>query len=154
MTLSQINTFSSERIVGIIGRAEFESIFYTKEPRNCVLISVVDPDSLPHPKEILETFKDHLSVFFWDTTENEEGVDSIPKEEASKIRNFIQDHPNDAFLIHCSAGKSRSAAVAKAIECLLDFDGDLYSYRVAGSMIDRNPRYTPNDSVFKSIISN
>jgi len=149
MFLKDVWSFSSDRIVGIISRTEFMSL-EDDSFENTVLISISNPHS-SKPTMNLEKFDNCLLTSFWDSTGSSKQV--IDKKTAKEIKAFILDHKESRFLIHCSAGRSRSSAVAKAIECLLDFDNDLYGYRTSSSGIDFHKRYTPNDTVFKEIVN-
>lgn len=55
-----------------------------------------------------------LTLYFDDFEEVEFGVKLMDAEQAAKIIAFLREHENaDTMLIHCFAGKSRSAAVGK-----------------------------------------
>jgi len=55
-----------------------------------------------------------LTLYFDDFEEPESGVILLDAEQAAKIIKFLRDHSTvDTMLIHCFAGKSRSAAVGK-----------------------------------------
>lgn len=55
-----------------------------------------------------------LTLYFDDFEEPEAGVRLMNEEQAVQISAFLRDHSTvDTMLIHCFAGKSRSAAVGK-----------------------------------------
>ena len=55
-----------------------------------------------------------LTLYFDDFEEPESGVKLLDAEQAAKIIKFLRDYSTvDTMLIHCFAGKSRSAAVGK-----------------------------------------
>jgi len=47
----------------------------------------------------------------------------ISWEQGKELKEFILKNSNKSFLIHCTAGISRSAGVALAIECLIEYEG-------------------------------
>lgn len=66
---------------------------------------------------------------------------AITDEQGQEIANFIEMHLGKHFVIHCTAGKSRSQGVAKAI---FDVFPDIYSKNKYSEM---NPSITPNYAV-------
>lgn len=68
------------------------------------------------------------------------------------LKEFILKNQDKQFVIHCSAGISRSAGVGLAIECLLNFNGDKYSFQTGFSKIKEHRRYAPNYFVFDTIL--
>jgi protein-tyrosine phosphatase len=101
-----------------------------------------------------------MKIQFWDVEDTIGKYEPISKSQALELRHFIikmfeeYDHPK--FLVNCMAGQSRSAGVAKAIECLFYFgigDEAKYDYRTGfSSEIDTHIRYSPNLTVFDRII--
>jgi len=147
----------NEIFEGIIGAKEFK-ILKTNGllDTSSVLISIKDPNDKPFPKELLN-FKDTLEVGFYDTEDTTGSYATLTKEQAKEIALFILKHKNERFLVHCHAGMSRSAGVAKAIEFITRFDGDRYLQATSNSDIndfsdsDGNRRYFPNFVVQKRI---
>jgi predicted protein tyrosine phosphatase len=65
--------------------------------------------------------------------------------QAVQIVDFVERMKNrvNGFLIHCEAGVSRSAAVAAAIELMLNGSSD---------RIFNDRRYSPNQYVYRKLI--
>lgn len=166
--LNNENVFSikTKEIKAIIGRKDI--LEYSKNNfldleinSNTVLISITDPKSKILDNDILEKFKDSLSIQFYDikedmmdnyTTSSSWKFVPINNKEAKTILDFILKHKNDNFLIHCEAGQSRSAGVGLAIECILKFNGNKKEFSFEPSDILNHHRYEPNMLVFDKII--
>lgn len=151
-----INSVHTEKIFGVISRNEFIRINKFIPENKLVAISILQPGVDSFDLDILGKFKKFKTFHFNDVTESDydySNQEPISFEIAKQIKEFILDNKEEQFLIHCMAGQSRSAGVAKAIECLTLFDGNLYDYKTCfSSLIDSNPRYTPNLTVFDRII--
>ena len=141
---------------GIVGKNEF--ILLNKvdviDRTNTVVIAIHDPDSNFHDRENIEGFKDVLELKFWDIEEQIGNYEPISDKQSKEIFDFISKHKDSKFLIHCHAGMSRSAGVACAVECIKNFDGEVYNYKTSSSEVKNFPRYHPNWSVFDKIVSN
>ena len=141
---------------GIMGKDEFlkyqETL--TKDNKNeLVVISITEPDSDEFVSAMIDVseFHDILELKFWDVEEAFGNYAPLSDDQANQIREFILKHSERKFLIHCKAGMSRSAGVGKAVECLVNYKGDVYSYRTSPSEIDKCQRYSPNQTVFDKI---
>ena len=112
-----------------------------------------DMNAVPLKQKYKKRFFDVLSVSFWDVTEDLEFYKPISKKEAKEIAKFIHKHKNSKkkYIIHCSAGISRSAGVGMAIHCCLDFDGDISKFKKETCDIYNHERYRPNEYVFEKI---
>lgn len=121
-----------------------------------IIISITDPDV----ENILPDKKHMLKIQFWDIEETIGKYSPITEEQGRTLRNFIlrsfEEFENPKFIINCMAGQSRSAGVAKAIECLYYFgfgESAKYDYKTCfSSEIDMHYRYSPNLVVFDRII--
>lgn len=169
MKLNNENVFSikTNEIKAILGRKEI--LEYSKNNfldleinKDTVLISITDPKTNILEENILNNFKDSLSIQFYDITKDmDDGYKTTSKweyvpinnEEAKIILDFILKHKNDNFLIHCEQGKSRSAGVGLAIECILKFNGDKKEFSYESSSIFDHHRYDPNMLVFNTILN-
>jgi len=118
------------------------------------LISINKPDRSFLDKNLTKQFKTVLELKFWDIEEDFGHYKTITKEQGKEIKDFIIKNKDFPFLIHCAAGISRSAGVGCAIECLLNYNGDNYSYQTGHSDVKEHWRYSPNQTVFDSIIKN
>ena len=118
----------------------------------CVVISILNPNDEPISDIILGRFKQHLSVQFHDLEEDFGNLKIISDETALSIRDFILKNKKERFIVHCLVGQSRSAGVAKAIECLCLFDGDVYTYKTSYQSFTQKPGFFPNNTVFDKIL--
>jgi len=141
---------------GILGREEFIELHKNKkfQTNGVVLISIHYPDEEYHSENFISNFDDFIQVKFWDVEEQiGDNYIPIPQEIADNLRYFIDKNSDKRFLIHCSAGQSRSAGVGLAVECLIKHKGDDYLYKTSESDIKSFPRYTPNYVVYDKIIN-
>lgn len=73
-----------------------------------------------------------ISVIFQDTDDS----DCISLEQAKQISQFVFDNEGKTFIVHCFAGISRSAAVAKFIDEYYDIkDPVLENYTIYNKMV-------------------
>ncbi len=135
---------------------------YKQYDYTAALISLWSPgDYTKFEKKEPEYIKDYIKVKdyfdtsirqeFWDTEDNVPGYPTISKEQADKILEFILGNKDKTFIVHCDAGQSRSAGVALAIECIVEYDGDRYLAGLSPSYTD-DERYAPNRKVFDKIM--
>jgi len=139
---------------GVIGKMDYLNLYNADvlDKSNTALISIHDPDRMVHPDIKLEGFADVLQIQFWDIEEAFGNYKPITKEQGKIIRDFIEANKDLRFLVHCAAGQSRSAGVGMAIECIVNFDGNIYNYQTGDSDIKKHPRYSPNYVVFDKIM--
>ena len=97
-------------------------------------------------------FGEFLNVRFWDVTERIGEYDILSADTAKEIAEYIEQHRNKQFLIHCVAGMSRSAGVGMAIECVVLYGGNKYYYSLSGGDIQNHMRYHPNLVVYDKIL--
>lgn len=161
--MTSLNTVSTSTIEAIIGRHEMRQLIADSslDFSELVLISISEPifeDYLDEaiPDSDLTRFKDYIKLKFWDIEEQIGPYLPISDEQGLQLQQFILQHINDRFIIHCRAGVSRSAGVGKAIECIKYFgigDTAKYNYQTSfSSEIDAHSRYYPNPTVFNQII--
>lgn len=149
------NFVSSPRIVGVVSKKEFEVMSNSVDGQGIVVISIIDPENAtPVPADLLSHYDDVLQMQFWDLEEPIGRFKIINEEEAKIIFDFINKNKDKRFFIHCMAGMSRSAGVARAVECICDFDSDVYFYSTSSSPVKDHPRYTANMVIFDKIMSN
>lgn len=161
-----IETINTRTIEAVISRDEMQCAIHQGilDKENLVLISIGEPGhgyeySILKPHEV-QGFKDCLQIEFWDVEEDFADYKIITDEEAKTIQNFIivnlQKDPDTRFIVNCKAGKSRSAAVAKAVECIANFgigEEAKYNYKTCfNSEISKHSRYCPNLTVFDKIV--
>ncbi len=88
------------------------------------LISITEPGN-PAPK-LLGPWKNIFRIAFWDVAERldvgfilaghtEGPIEPIKWEQSKAIADFIRAHWDDNIIVHCLAGKSRSAAVVRVL---------------------------------------
>lgn len=162
----EIETISTKTIEAIISREEMQCAIHQDviDKENLVLISIGEPGEFYKysilSKEEVQGFKDVLQIEFWDIEEDFGDYKIITDDQAKIIQNFIlvnlQKDSETRFIVHCKAGKSRSAAVGRAIECIKFFgigDEAKYNYKTCfNSDICAHSRYTPNLTVFDKIV--
>ena len=130
-------------------------------PKDTALISISEPPYSEYLHEgltdkVLNLFQASIASEFWDIEEAIDNYEPISMQTAKALQEFILTNSHLRFIVHCRAGQSRSAGVAKAIECLLAFGPGpeakyLYSTGFT-SAISSNPRYSPNLTVFDKIV--
>lgn len=98
-------------IVANINRHQAEHLIPDEDAALVSISNVGDP-----PANLLPGWKDEnvLRLWFDDVECNEKN--HMTREQAKQIADFVHQHENiGKFIIHCSAGISRSFAVAQAI---------------------------------------
>lgn len=162
MRISDIQSISTATIEAIVSRTEIQALINNNvDMSNLVLISISEPVKEFAINEQLtdkdvEHFKQSLRVKFYDVAEDFCDFTVIPDSTAKEIQDFILKNINERFIINCRAGKSRSAGVGRAIECLKFFgigDEAKYNYKTGfDSEIVKHSRYYPNLTVFDKIV--
>lgn len=139
---------------GIIGKLDYLNLYNADEldKFDTVLIAIHEPGQLVHPDSKIEGFSDVLQINFWDIEEEFGHYKPLTKEQGTEIRKFIEKNKTKKFLVHCAAGQSRSAGVACAVECIVNFDGDDYAYKTGSSDVKSHSRYSPNYTLYEKII--
>lgn len=143
---------------GIMGLSEFkdyQKMLSLKERENIVLISISEPDNtntVSDTPSFTNGFHDILEIKFWDIEQPVGRFEPLTWEQGIELRDFILKNKEKKFLIHCKAGKSRSAGVGMATECLINYDGNVYNYFTSHSEIREFERYSPNLTVFDRIV--
>ena len=160
------NFIQNDIFIGVLSKEEFIEIakemisLSTKEKQKIAIISIQNPRD--DNRELFEPLKlheygDFIVSKFWDLENDMGELKAISDKESSILANFIADNGDKKFLIHCSTGVSRSAGVARAVECLVKYNGDYYDY-VTGNLFSKQikdyPRYHPNYTVMVKIIEN
>jgi len=150
-----INTVVTDKIVGIISRDEYLTLYNSnqiEDKQDICLISVYDPGNYAHPDTKIEGFHKVLQIPFWDLEVGFVDRPVITDEQGKELHDFITQNKDKKFLIHCSAGKSRSAGVGLALNCLLNHNGDLYKCGTHPNPILDHTRYSPNYKVRDTIL--
>ena len=160
----ELETISTSTIEAVCSRVEILELIETNQldKENLVLISISEPVLNHYNDEALtdddvKGFKDSLRTKFWDVEEDfDKTYVVIPDEVAKEIQEFILKNIDNRFIVHCRAGQSRSAGVARAIEQLKFFgigEEAKYNYKTCfNSDISAHSRYTPNLTVFDKIV--
>jgi len=147
----------NELIRAIVGRKEIEDLSENdfedlNKDNETVLISIIDPGSDHLPNHIKHSFKETLTLDFWDTEESAGTYSTISSEQAKDLKAFILKNKKNSFVIHCEAGISRSAGAGLAIECLCNYDGNKFYHSTGASDIRDHHRYYPNLVVYDKIL--
>lgn len=160
-TPTLIKTGIFEGVMGIDEYKEYQKSLTIKDRENIALISITEPEtSSEYPQTKLSElnpilvlwYADVIEIKFWDIEDEIAGYKPLTDEQGKQLREFIIKNKDKKFLIHCKAGQSRSAAVAKATECLLLHNGDVYDYMTSSSLLSDFKRYQYNRTVFDKII--
>ena len=158
-----VNSISTPTIEAIIGRDELRKLLTdpTFDPSDLVLISISEPLFEHYQDEAISDldasrFKSCIKLKFWDIEEQIGPYLPITDEQGKQLQTFILANLTSRFLVQCRAGVSRSAGVAKAIECIKFFgigDEAKFNYQTSfSSEIDTHSRYHPNLKVFDTIV--
>ncbi len=145
----------NDLIAGVIGAEDYLAVYNRNEiehKEDMVLIAIHDPDRNPHPDFKVDGFHDVLQMNFWDSEVGNVRNPPLTFEQGKEIKEFIQTNKNKQFLIHCSAGISRSAGVACAVECIINYRGNVYDYKTGHSKVRDHYRYFPNWTVFDRVM--
>ena len=139
---------------GVLGKRELEMLSSEGlvKKTGTVLIGIHDPDSTFNLDEVVDGFDDVLEQMFWDVEEGPGRQKPISDEQASELKNFIENNKGKRFMVHCHAGMSRSAGIACAVECIVNYDGDVYNFKTGHSDVKAFKRYYPNWTVFDKIM--
>ena len=133
--------------VMVMNREQAKRFSFQMHDFQSAIISITDPDK----SIVLFNRSDgngikFISRFtFWDEEEDKYGC--ISEEQAKKIADDVRTAECfhiDAIIIHCEAGKCRSAGVAAAI--LKALTGD-------DTRIFDNPQYTPNMKCYRMVLN-
>ena len=128
-----------------------------------VVVSINCPGEDPAKFQSNELTLGRVNLFFWDLDRKPDEdfkfeydgkawvVKEVPEHQliqptdARAIVDLVDSHPNiQCVVVHCTAGKSRSAAVAAAL--MKSIEGD-------DSPIFNNPRYKPNMRVYRMVLN-
>ena len=162
--IQELETISTPTIEAVCSRVEILELIETNQldKENLVLISISEPVLKHYTDEALtdddvKGFKDSLRTKFWDVEEDiGRTYKVIPDEVAKEIQEFIIKNIDNRFIVHCRAGQSRSAGVARAIEQLKFFgkgEEAKYKYKTCfNSEIDAHSRYSANLTVFDKVV--
>ena len=151
---SSVFSCNGKNIEAIIGVLELKALATSKRfnPKELVVISILDPDDTLSTEDEIKLFKKALHVRFWDIERSSDTHKIISNEIAKTIAQFIIDNKDERFVIHCAAGMSRSAGTGLAVNSILDHHGDKYTSAQYPSEIKSHPRYHPNLTVYDKII--
>lgn len=144
----------------VYSRYSIEDIEPHTEPH--IIVSINCPGEEPARIRTNRATLGRVNLFFWDldrVPENAnvrshgddaetffkiEDKDLCQPEDAKKVIDLVEAHPEaKEILVHCTAGKSRSAAVAAALHKVLNGDD---------KVIFENPRYRPNMRVYRMVL--
>lgn len=146
----------NELFEGIVSREEYlllnnDCII---DKSNAVLISISTPNRDYLSREDIKGWLDVLEIQFYDVEEDiGPTIPLISNSQGYQIKEFINRHKDKRFMIHCDAGQSRSAGVGCAVECIVNYDGEPYSYQIGTSEIKKNKIYSPNFAVYRVIVN-
>jgi predicted protein tyrosine phosphatase len=139
---------------GIVGKQEYLTLYNADviEKVGTVLIAIDDPGKADHPDFKVEGFDDVIQIKFHDVEEPIGNYEPLTDEQGKELKEFITKNKDKRFMIHCAAGMSRSAGCACAVECIVNYDSDVYTYKTSSSDVTAFERYHPNWTVFDKIV--
>ena len=146
-----LDTVRSDIIEAIISLKEFKNGSGFKK-NGLVAISILDPNNNEDMSEFYKEFDDFLQIKFWDAEENDPNEEPLTLKDGEIIAKFIESNKDKKFVVHCSAGISRSAGVGLAIEAIVRHHGDKYTAAMFHSDVKNNRRYSPNRTVYDKIL--
>lgn len=117
---------------------------YIKAQTNWCFISILDPSDDLNDSKYDKTLDNFLQVKMWDVKEDiycdGELIYEKPTDEAlQQITDFINKHSSkQAFIIHCTAGISRSGAVARFVFDKFAGDVDVLQFNEGNKYIRPN----------------
>lgn len=129
--------------IEILSREECLNYISNKLETDCVVISINDTGFTTNFKENIR-IRDILSLTFDDITLDIDGCTLFNKSISKEIKSFIDSYKQTVtqFIIHCTAGISRSAAVGFVISKYLNGD-DTYLFETG--------RYIPNKLIYETM---
>ena len=131
--------------VTVMSRPKARAWSYEPHDFESIVISITDVGSNPNNfnRDKANGIVAVLPLQFDDV--NRGGVNCITKEDANKITDFVNCWMGkfEHIVVHCEAGKSRSAGVAAAI---------LKYYTGNDAQIYDSPRYTPNSTCYSMVL--
>jgi predicted protein tyrosine phosphatase len=151
---------NGKKAIHVLSRYAAEAAKANDEPH--IIISINCPGDDPARIRENRATLGRVNLFFWDLDKVPEdggvrihGTDSgtfcpIKEEDlcqpsdAAKIIDLVDAHPEaEDIIVHCTAGKSRSAAIAAALHKVLNGSDE---------PIFGNKRYTPNMRVYRMVL--
>jgi predicted protein tyrosine phosphatase len=134
--------------VEVMNREQAKRFSFQPHSFESAMISITDPDK---PVVLFDRSRQKngirfvTRVSFWDEEEDKHGC--ISEEQAQTIAEAALDARGfcvDMIVVHCEAGKCRSAGVAAAI--LKAFTGD-------DTSVFNDPQYTPNMICYRRVLN-
>lgn len=127
--------------IDILSKEECISFAKNQISNECVIISIRNTNEIIQ-FEINNKIKDILSLTFDDITFDIDGYTLFNKKLAKKIKDFVDTYKDNTFhfVIHCTAGISRSGAVGCVLAKYLNGD-DSYLFKTG--------RYIPNKLIYR-----
>lgn len=115
-----------------------------------IIVSINCPGEEPANIKTNERTLGRINLFFWDLDRHPDGAtqESCPLAQPSdgeSVVDLVLANPTaQRIVIHCTAGKSRSAAVAAALHLVLNG---------SDKPIFGNPQYRPNMLVYRHVLN-
>lgn len=148
-----------KKAIFVLSRRAAEEMQPHTDPH--LLVSINCPGDEPARIRENRATLGRVNIFVWDLDHKVSGgiveyngiqipMDAVPDEQlfqpgdAVKIIDLVEAHPEaEDIIVHCTAGKSRSAAVAAALsKVLLGNDESIFG----------NKRFTPNMRVYRMVL--
>ena len=116
---------------------------YEKDIDRCIIVSINGTDEELNRFAENSAIKAVCPLVFNDVEGDEQNC--MTRADADKIIAFVNDHVDDVdeIIVHCGAGKSRSAGTCAALMMILNGDD---------SAIFDNPYFTPNMHCYRLVM--
>lgn len=130
----------------VMSREKAKRFSFEEHDFRTIIISITDVESNPNVfnRKVKNGIVAILPLQFDDVNRGQKNC--ITQEDAKKICDFLRRYEGqyDHIIVHCEAGKSRSAGVGAAI---------LKYYTGCDKAIYDSPRYTPNSTCYSMVLN-
>lgn len=130
--------------ITVMNRRDAVRYSFHPQQEKTAVISIGTPNEQYHTGVYTSPYNGISSVLRLWFDDVESGKDCIRKEDAEKIKRFVEAHKEDSIIVHCDAGVSRSAGIAAAL--MKYYNGD-------DTPIFDNPRYCPNMLCYRTMLN-
>lgn len=127
----------------VLSRENARRHSYVSDIERCVIISINGTDETLNQFNQNPAIKDVCYLVFDDVEGDERNC--MTRADADKIIGFVNEHVDDVdeIVVHCGAGKSRSAGTCAALMMILNGDD---------SAVFDNPYFTPNMHCYRLVM--
>lgn len=130
--------------IAVMNRRDAVRYSFHPQQEKTAVISIGTPNEQYHTGVYTSPYNGISSVLRLWFDDVESGRDCIQKEDAEKIKRFVEAHKEDSIIVHCDAGVSRSSGIAAAL--MKYYNGD-------DAPIFDSPRYCPNMLCYRTMLN-